>query len=186
MLRPFTNEATIRSWEWSQIVEWQSLQAFEHQAPCTSWCHTEAKGKNTIPAHSRGCWEEKPALMSGGGVPAWCPGQNARATNLFLQPKYCRPRGACCLGLPSRVWGSSRLHRCLCWLLSKTQRMETLSVSCDQYRELHDREKNSFPIILKVSNDLRPRDMIDAVCVQLKKRKKIIRFNIHLLKTEMN
>lgn len=50
--------------------------------------------------------------------------EDAGATNLFHQPKYSRPRGACCLGPLSRVWGNSRLHRYLCWLLSTNEELK--------------------------------------------------------------
>lgn len=69
-------------------------------------------------------------LLRGGVLSTWAcevsgslTRGNASATNLFRQPKYCRPHVACCLGPPSHVWGNSRLHHYLCWLLSKNEEL---------------------------------------------------------------
>lgn len=95
-----------------------------------SWCHAGTEGKGTLQPTNRGDREGRPIPEPSWGCcdvhtglrSLWKPDPGeCRATNLCRQPKYCRPHAACCLGPPCRVWGNSRLHRSLCWLLSKNE-----------------------------------------------------------------
>lgn len=143
--------------KWPQVIAWQSLWDSKWQGFSMFWCWVGTQGKVTIPlANGRQERRWSPSLPRSAALSTWgCEVSgnqtqgDASATNLFRQPTYCRPRGACCQGLPSHVWENSHLHHYLCWLLPKNEELRSYHYPMTNTKTAGQIEEFVFPKSLR-------------------------------------